>query len=219
MIRLRAMRRNVQLVQPSPQGDTTREISVAAYDRVVEMQGQALKAEHAQGNIVVYDQVSGAPRIVGHNVAMQHDLRKVVSYCTACNHTSATSAEIRAHIDNVAKKAESHRNAQPMDMVTAQGAGSRCSACDATFISRPSAVHEHIREAIAAGRAHLHPEVRSTQQFGLVPPVVVPGNGTVSHENGTVPHTNGTTPVASQEGWRPQRRRRHRNRGRKEVRA
>ena len=195
----------VQLVQPNERGDSVSEVSSADYDRIVDMQGRALKAEHAQGDIIIYDQLTGAARRVGRNVAMQHDLRKVVSYCTGCRQTFILDSHVATHIAQSREAPVIHREAVPVDRGNGKYSCSACDGFDPYGGAARHSVETHIERAKAAGRVHLHAEVRSIQQFGLVPPVVVPQNG--------------STPVASQEGWKPRRRRRHRSRGTKEVRA
>lgn len=210
MARLRALRRNVQLIEPGARSDAVREVSPDTYDRIVDMQGQAMQAQHAPGDMVIYHQLTGAPRRVSANVAVQHDLRKVVSYCTGCRQTFLSDEQVLSHIAHARQAPIIHKAAVPVGTSSGKFGCSACDGFDPYGGSQHHRVQAHIDLAQAAGRAHLHAEVGVIQQFGREPPVVSPV---------VQVHRNGDTPVASQEEWRPRRRRRHRNRGRKEVRA
>lgn len=201
--------RMVRMVQQTAEGDREVELDPSAYGNIVEQQGRALRsAGEMPGTIVLYDQVDGSPFKVKRELAILCYLNQDVAICSACRHPSVWNDDITGHIGAARRNAELHRDAVALDFVTQTAAGKRCSACDATFLSRPQNVHEHIQRAKAGGALHANAKVQVIQRFSLQPPVL-------ERPSATPVATAGPASQASADDRSGPRRHRRRRRHRK----
>lgn len=168
-------RHNISMIQPGSQVDSERDVTHDQYASQVESTGRAFRIEGDKANLMtLYDQVDGTSMKVESSMAMQLHLKKVVSMCSVCRYPSPLDADIRNHIKSTRLSAVEHKDAEALEMVTQNGIGRRCSACDAIFISRPKNVYIHITKAQEALASHRDAEVLVIRRFSLDPLVIDP---------------------------------------------
>jgi hypothetical protein len=204
--------REIRMLRAGGDSDTEQSVPQQQYDDLVERGGQALRIASDDPDILVlYDQVDGSSMRVERGLALQSHLVKHVAVCSACRAPAIADSKgqqnIAAHIKAAVENSVTHQGAEALDMITPTATGKRCSACDATYLSRPQHVHGHIERAIAAGPQHANATVQVIQRFSLEPPVLEQPTATPVVQEATVPF--------SREGDRSEpsrRRRRHRQR-------
>jgi hypothetical protein len=163
------------MIQPGSQVDSERDVTHDQYASQVENAGRAFRTEGDKKNMMLlYDQVDGTSMSVEASMAMQLHLKKNVSICSVCRYPSAFDADIRTHIKLAKQNAIDHKDAEALEMVTQNGIGRRCSACDAIFISRPKNVYSHITKVQEAEVSHRDAEVLVLRRFSLDPLVIEP---------------------------------------------
>jgi hypothetical protein len=161
------------MVQAGSVSDAERMVTEDQYAQIIERSDRALRiGDDDTKTMTLYDQVDGTPLQVEAQMAMQVHLKKVVAICSACRHPSAFNADIVKHIRAAVKNSEDHQNAEALEMVTQNGTGKRCTACDGVFLSRPNNVYEHIERAKQAGVMHQSASVQVIRRFSQEPLVV-----------------------------------------------
>jgi hypothetical protein len=137
--------------------------------------------------------------------------RKVMK-CSACTYTAvgdrALGGAVKTHVGNVLDQAETHKQAK---VVQLSDGTARCSACEASFRSKPMQAQKHIDKIVQIASTHIRVEELFVNQYALEPsePVAIrrllvyesDGAETGSVERSAVP--------------RPRGRRRRRSRGRR----
>jgi len=169
--------RQIRMLRTGGDSDTENVVSQQQYDDLVERGGQALRIGGDLPDILVlYDQVDGSTLRVERGLALQSHMKKHVAICSACRAPAIADSKgqqnIATHIRAAMENSVTHQGAEALDMVTQNGSGKRCSACDAIFLSRPQNVHEHLERTIAAGPLHREAVVQIIQRFSLEPPVL-----------------------------------------------
>lgn len=204
-------RRNISMVQSGTQADSEREVTQDQYALQVENAGRAFRTESDTSNMMtLYDQVDGTSLSVERSMAMQLHLKKVVSMCSVCRHPSPLDSDIKNHIRATKENAIRHQTAEVIELVTANGVGNRCSACDAIFISRPHNVYDHISKVKESEVSHRDARVLVIRRFSLDPLVIDPSPtvkiATFTEEKGLSSSGSGNDRNAPR-----RRRRRHRH--------
>ena len=202
------------MVQPGQQVDSEREVTQDQYALQVETEGRAFRLESDSSNLItLYDQVDGTSLRVERNMATQLHLKKIVSMCSVCREPASRDSDIENHIRATKDHAIQHKDAEAISLVTANGVGNRCSACDAVFISRPSNVYEHIVKSKGSAAIHKDAKVLVIRRFSLDPLVIEP---TLKVEIATSTEDEGLSSTGSgndRNGPRRRRRRRRHHKG------
>jgi len=163
------------MVQSGSLTDSEREVTQDQYALQVENVGRAFRVESDNANLItLYDQVDGTSLRVERGMAMQLHLKKIVSLCSVCRQPSPLDSDIENHIRATKQHAIQHKGAEAIELVTANGVGNRCSACDAIFISRPRNVYHHISKVQESEVSHRDAKVLITHRFSLEPLVIDP---------------------------------------------
>jgi len=173
-------RHNISIIQPGYQGDSERDVTHDQYASQVESTGRAFRVEGDRADMLtLYDQVDGTSMKVESSMATQLHLKKIVSMCSVCRYPSPLDVDIKNHIKSTIQNAIDHKGAEVLDVVTQNGIGKRCSACDAVFISRPKNVYSHIAKVQEAEASHQVAKVLVIRRFSLDPLVIKPASNVV----------------------------------------
>ena len=112
------------MVQPGQQVDSEREVTQDQYALQVETEGRAFRVESDSSNLItLYDQVDGTHLRVERNMAAQLHLKKIVSMCSVCREPSPRDLDIVSHIRATKDHAIRHKDAEAINLVTANGVG------------------------------------------------------------------------------------------------